>query len=105
MPQPVVVTAVFRPAPGEREAVLAALGVAIPKVHREPGCELYAIHDAPDGAIVMLEKWSSVEELDAHGGSEAILEMRAALAGRLLGPVEVVRLAPIPVGDADRGAL
>ena len=29
--------------------------------------QLYAIHDAPGDEIWMLEKWSSVAELDAHG--------------------------------------
>ena len=46
---PVVVTAYFYPRPDSRDQVLAALGPAIAAVHDEHGCELYAIHDAPDG--------------------------------------------------------
>src|SRR5690349_10482456 len=54
---PVIVTAYFYPRPEARAQVLAALQPAIAAVHEEDGCELYAIHDAPDGSIVMLEKW------------------------------------------------
>ena len=67
MSTPVVVLAYFRPAPGQRDQVVEALRPAISAVHQEPGCELYAIHDAPDGTIVMIEKWTSVRELDDHG--------------------------------------
>lgn len=103
--EPVVVTAYFRPLPESRSAVLVALHEAIPRVHEEEGCELYAIHDAPDGSIVMLEKWSSAAELDAHSTGAPVAALVAALEGHLAGPVEVTRLAPLPVGDARRGAL
>jgi len=103
--EPVVVTASFHPRPESRDAVLSALRTAIPRVHEEPGCELYAIHDAPDGSIVMLEKWSSVAELDAHGSSDAVVELIAALEGLLTEPVAVTRLTPVPVGEPSRGAL
>jgi quinol monooxygenase YgiN len=67
MSTPIVVAAYFRPAPGQHDRVVEVLRPSIGAVHEEPGCELYAIHDAPDGTIVMIEKWSSVEELDEHG--------------------------------------
>lgn len=102
---PVVVTAYFHPRPESRDAVLSALSTALPKVHEEPGCELYAIHDAPDGSIVMLEKWSSEAELDAHGSSDAVVELVSALDGLLQQPAVVTRLVPLPIGDAHRGAL
>ena len=54
MSNPVVVTAYFRPASGQHDRVVEALRPAIAAVHEEPGCELYAIHDAPDGTIVIL---------------------------------------------------
>ena len=79
---PVVVTAYFRPAPGQHERVVEALRPAIAAVHEEPGCELYAIHDAPDGTIVMIEKWTSTPELDDHGGGEAVLGGAAGVPGR-----------------------
>jgi hypothetical protein len=40
---------------------------------------LYAIHDALAGTTVMIEKRSSVEELDEHGSGEAVRAQTAAL--------------------------
>lgn len=102
---PVVVTAYFYPRPEAREQVLAALDPAITAVHQEEGCLLYAIHDAPDESIVMLEKWESAELLDAHGQGEPVARLNAALDGLLAQPVVVTRLVPLPVGDAVKGAL
>jgi quinol monooxygenase YgiN len=89
MSTPVVVTAYFHPAAGQHDQVVEVLEQAIPAVHEEPGCELYAIHDAPNGTIVMIEKWSSVGELDDHAGGEP-----GSGAERILGWVACV---------ADRG--
>ena len=102
---PVVVTAIFHPAEGSRDAVLAAMAPAIAAVHEEPGCLLYAIHDAPDGSIVMIEKWESAELLDAHGHGAAVAAFRLSLEGLVSAPAEVTRLVPIPMGEESRGAL
>ena len=101
----IVVTAIFHPAEGSREAVLAALEPAITAVHGEPGCLLYAIHDAPDGTIVMIEKWESVALLDAHGRSEAVAALNVALRGLVAAPTQVARLVPLPMGEESKGAL
>jgi len=53
----------------------------------------------------MIEKWSSVEELDEHGSGEAVRAQTAALEGLLTSPVEVTRLVPLPAGTADQGQL
>ncbi|HEX6758876.1 MAG TPA: putative quinol monooxygenase [Propionibacteriaceae bacterium] len=105
MSTPVVVTAYFRPVPGQHDQVVDVLRLSIAAVHEEAGCELYAIHDAPDGTIVMIEKWSSVEELDEHGSGEAVRAQTAALEGLLTSPVEVTRLAPLPAGTDEQGQL
>lgn len=103
--RPVVVTAYFYPRQGTRDRVLAALEPAIAGVHEEDGCELYAIHDAPDGSIVMVEKWTSAALLDAHGQGDPVKRLTIALDGLLERPVAVTRLAPIPVGHPAKGAL
>jgi quinol monooxygenase YgiN len=105
MTTPIVVTAVFFPAADQHDAVVSALSPAIAAVHEEPGCLLYAIHDAQDGSIVMIEKWESEELLDAHGAGDAVATLTAALAGTLERPVEVTRLVPIPAGTAEQGQL
>ncbi len=105
MSEPVVVTAIFHPAEGAREPLLAALNRLIPLVHDEAGCLLYAINEQADGTIVMIEKWESAELLDAHGTGSAVTEFGASIAGLLAGPVSVERLVPHPIGDPAKGAL
>jgi quinol monooxygenase YgiN len=105
MNRPVIVTAVFKAHPNEHDNLVAALQSAIPPVHDENGCELYAIHDAPDGSIVMIEKWTSEELLDRHGEGAAVASLNAAIKPYLSEPVVVTRLTPIHAGDAQRGAI
>lgn len=101
----IIVTAIFTPKEGAYDQVVAALRPAIAEVHQEPGCLLYAIHDSPNGQIVMIEKWESAELLDAHGDGDAVSRLNASLEGLLQEPVEVTRLAPVHAGAPDQGAL
>lgn len=101
----IIVTAVFRPAEGKKEQLAAAMQRGIAAVHEEPGCELYAIHDAEDGTITMIEKWTRVEDLDLHGGGEAVKVLNADINGLLDSPVEVTRMTAIPAGTEAQGAL
>lgn len=101
----IVVIARLFPKPGRTADLLAALEAASPAIHAEPGCELYAGHEAPDGTIVMIEKWATQADLDAHMTSPAVLAYREARA-----PFEAERpqleiLLPRPYGDPARGAL
>jgi len=100
---PVVVIAIFRPSSGAREGVLAALSRAIPRVHDEEGCTLYAIQEAADGVIWMVEHWSSLAALEAHGAGRPVADLNAELEGLLSEPVEVVTSTPIPLGDPSKG--
>ncbi len=102
---PVVVTAVFSPAPGRKDDLVEALRSTMPGVHAEAGCLLYAIHDAEDGTITMIEKWESVADLDAHGSGPAVAALGAAVDGLVAGPAHVTRMTPLPVGDAAVGEL
>jgi quinol monooxygenase YgiN len=101
----IVVTAEFTPKEGTYHQVVAALSPAIAEVHKEPGCLLYAIHESPNGQIMMIEKWESAELLDAHGAGDPVKRLNASLDGLLEKPVEVTRLVPIPAGTAHQGAL
>jgi len=97
---PVVVTAVFRPRPGARAQLIEAMRRGIEAVHAEPGCEVYAIHDADDGTVTMIEKWSGVAELDAHAAGEAIAVLNHDIEPFLASPVVVTRMMPLPMGTA-----
>ena len=61
-------------------------GRRLPPCTRNRDVELYAIHDAPDGTIVMIEKWTSVGDLDDHGLGEAVRALNASLEGLLASP-------------------
>ncbi|EAR24464.1 hypothetical protein A20C1_12572 [marine actinobacterium PHSC20C1] len=100
-----IVTAVFHFRPASRDAVLAALRPAVSAVHEELGCELYALHEAVDGSFVLIEKWESVELLDAHGSSPAVETLVGAIGEHLTAPVDVTRLTGIPMGTDAQGAL
>lgn len=102
---PVVVTAVFRPTPGRRDDLVEALRTTMPAVHAERGCLLYAIHDAEDGTITMIEKWETVADLDAHGSGSAVAALGAAIDGLVTEPAHVTRMTPITVGDPAVGVL
>ena len=103
--EPIVVTAVFTPLEGKRDELVRRLEPAIAEVHEEEGCILYAIHDAPDGTIVMIEKWTSEELLDTHSQGPAVERLSASIADVIARPVVVTRLRPIPAGTAAQGAL
>ena len=101
----VVVTAVFHPAAGHTADLVAALQRSIPAVRQERGCQLYAIHDAADGTITMIEKWDSAEDLAAHADGEAVAALAAAVEDHIQQPATVTTMAPIPAGTAQQGQL
>jgi quinol monooxygenase YgiN len=100
----VVVVATITPKPDQVEAVREALLAAVPKVHAEPGCELYAVHEGK-GQFVMVERWESAEALKVHGSAEALTTLGGQLADKLDAPLDVRRLTPVPTGDPAKGAL
>jgi quinol monooxygenase YgiN len=101
----VVVTAVFHPLPGNHEKARTAILDALPDVHAEPGCLLYALHDAADGTLVLIEKWESPELLDAHAAGAPVARLNRAIEGLLEKPPTVVTMTPVPGGDACKGRI
>ncbi|ATG52850.1 antibiotic biosynthesis monooxygenase [Brachybacterium vulturis] len=101
----VVVTAVFYPRPGRKQELAEAMRRGIEAVHTEDGCELYAIHDAEDGTLTMIEKWSSAEALDTHGDSDQVTILRADVAELVEKPALVTRMTPLPRGTQKQGQL
>jgi quinol monooxygenase YgiN len=100
----VVVVATAFPAQGHREAVADAFVRAIEDVHGEDGCELYSLNEGSD-RLVMIEKWSSAEALQAHSTSPALLRLVADLDGKLVGALDVQVLEAHPAGTAEQGVL
>ena len=61
MSQPCVVIATFTPHPEHYQAVKELLQGIAPEVHDEEGCELYSLHEEVEGALVLIEKWTTRE--------------------------------------------
>ena len=100
----VVVVAVIRARPTMTQIVLDAFAEVSPLVHEEPGCELYAAHT--DGsAVVMVERWESKQDLEAHSGGAPLKRL-----GELIGPAlakapEVWTLDGVPMGNPGKGSI
>jgi quinol monooxygenase YgiN len=102
----VIVVATAFPVPEYRDEVIAAFEAAEDKVHAsEEGCLLYALHEGPDGRLVMIEKYADDAAVAAHQAGEGLAGLRAALDGKLSAPIEVQILTPHPAGSAEKGAL
>ena len=98
-----VVVATLVPKPEFRDDVIAALEEVIPRVHAEDsGCEVYSLNEGSD-RLVMVEKWASPEDLQAHSVSPAFKALTAALDGKLSGEMDVQVLQPHPAGTPGQG--
>ncbi len=101
----VVVVATFLPLPEHYDEVVAALEHAIERVHAEDeGCELYALNSGLD-RLVMVEKWASQEALAAHAKNPALIELSAAIDGKLHRGPDVQVLKAHPAGTPELGVL
>jgi len=100
----VVVVAIISPLDGHIQNVVDAFAVVSPKVHSERGTELYALHhDA--GTVIMIERWTSQEDLAAHAAGAPITELNALVADHVAGPSDVRVLRNVPLGDPLKGTL
>ncbi|WP_280194136.1 putative quinol monooxygenase [Nocardia farcinica] len=107
MSNPIVVVATMLAKPGEEDTVEKTLSGAAVSVHAEQGCLLYALHrkSGTPGEFVMIEKWASREDLDAHLRGAVMREVGVALRSALAAPPEVKLLDALPAGDSNLGTL
>lgn len=100
-----VVVAVIRPKDGAHEKVREVLTSVIPEVHREAGCELYALHDGISGELVFVEKWTTRDLWQDHMNGPTVAAIGAGVDGLLDAPVEIFELTGISAGEAVKGLL
>ncbi|WP_042376159.1 putative quinol monooxygenase [Streptacidiphilus melanogenes] len=98
----VVVTAVVHPKPGKLEEALSVYAAHIDAVHAEPGCQLYALH-TDSTSIVVIEKWASQADLDAHAKGEVLARLGPELDALRERPADITVLEPRPAGSAAAG--
>jgi len=99
-----VVVAIQTPKPGRLQEVLDAFAVVSPLVHEEQGCELYAAHT--DGEVcVMVERWTTQADLDAHAAGEPLKQLIALWGDALEKPYDVWVLENVPLGVPALGTI
>ncbi len=101
---PTVVVATMTAKPESVDEVRAACAKAIAAVHQEPGCELYALHEA-DGTFVFVEQWADADALKTHSTAPAVLELFGTVGELLDGAPDIKVLEPVIAGDAEKGRL
>ncbi len=101
---PIVAVATITPIPEHRDAVQSALESSVPEVHRERGCQLYALHQSKD-ELVLVEQWADADAMRAHGAGEPFRALNAALEGKLAAPLDLKILRPVPCGTKEQGQL
>ena len=101
----VVVVANIFPKAEFRDEVIAALNKTQEQVHaNEEGCELYALH-GNDEHLVMIEKWASRADLEAHFHAPPFGALGGLLEGKLARDIDIQRFQPYPAGTTKQGAL
>jgi quinol monooxygenase YgiN len=101
---PVVVVASFTAKSDSVDTVRDACKRAVEAVHQEPGCELYALHEA-NGTFVFVEQWADEDALKTHSTAPAIGALFGEVGEHLDGAPDIKMLHPVPAGDADKGRL
>ena len=95
-----VVVAVFYPLPGNTEAVKSILTSIIPEVHKEPGCDFYALHELPDGRLCFVEAWETREHWVQHGEESTVERINSLTKDLLSRDVDVMEMYAVQAGDS-----
>jgi quinol monooxygenase YgiN len=100
------VVAIFTPKPGMGPRVIESFRQVSPLVHDEQGCELYAAHLEQGGdTVVMVERWTTREDLDSHAIGAPLARLNELTAGLLDRPYDVWFLDNVPLGDPAKGSI
>lgn len=98
MTDEVRVVAVLQALPGVGAEVLALWPSLSAQVRAEEGCRAYDLHRVvgDDDRFVVLERWTSLSTLAAHGQSAHMQEFGARASSLLAAPPEVIVLEDVP---------
>jgi len=100
---PIVIAGVH-PESGRLQDVLDVYRETAPLIHEEHGCELFAVHT--DGASVFIvERWSTLEDLKAHGRGPVFARIKDVIAGAVQRPSEIRVVENVPLGVPAKGTI
>jgi quinol monooxygenase YgiN len=101
-----VVVAVLTAKPGMGRQVIESFREVSPLVHDEQGCELYAAHLEQDGdTVVMVERWTTRADLDAHAAGAPLVRLNQLNADLLVRPYDVWFLDNVSLGILGKGTI
>lgn len=101
-----VVVAVLSAKPCIGGQVIESFREVSPLVHEADGCELYSAHLEQGGdVVVMVERWSTRADLDAHSAGSALARLNELNAYLLTKPYDVWPLDNVPLGDPAKGTI
>ncbi len=105
--EPVTVVALVKVKPGAEAAAIEVLRPVIEQTHQEEGCMTYALHRSTTDPeqFVLVERWRSQADLDAHFLQPYMGELFTNLADHIAAPPAIHFLGPVPLGDAGKGVL
>ena len=101
---PIVVVATMTAKPESVDTVREACKRAIETVHDEPGCELYALHEA-NGTFVFVEQWADEDALKTHSTAPAVAALFGTIGEHLDGAPDIKVLQTVVAGDPAKGQL
>ena len=101
---PVVIVATMTAKPESVDTVREACTRAVEAVHQEPGCDLYALHEAK-GTFVFVEQWADTDALKTHSTAPAVAALFGEIGDHLDGAPDIKMLAPVVAGDPAKGQL
>ncbi|HME47992.1 putative quinol monooxygenase [Mycobacterium sp.] len=101
---PVVVVAAMTAKPESVDHVRDVCRRTVEAVQQEPGCELYALHEA-NGTFVFIEQWADEDALKTHSTAPAIGALFSGIGQHLDGAPDIKMLQPVPAGDPAKGQL
>ena len=99
-----IVVARVYPKPGRLQQIIDVYAPAVPLVHQEPGCELFALHT--DGETVfVVEKWATPADLQGHATGPAYAQIRAGIGDLVDHAADVWVLDNLPFGGTAKGTV
>lgn len=90
--RPTVVVVTLTPHPEHYGDVVGLLAEVIPTIQQDPGCLVYALHEAVDHTVVLVESWRNREAWLAHFHLPPILRLKQDLPPWLAAPARRVEM-------------